>query len=482
MVTRRQLIATASGIGSVGFLGYLLSRDDDGSERQLPDETTPRETAAPPTGDQTTDDSEGAEVSQREDVVDIREFGAVGDGETDDSGAITEAIRAAKPGETVLIPQTDDSYLLSFEGTGKEAAIRPGPETELNDISIAGEKPGEGAQTLKVEPGSYDPTTLNWILRLSGDRLIEGLTFRNLTLDGGRPPGDAPAGLSGEDSLLGVLLRRGSANGGHDITFRDCVVRNCSSTALRFEASGVVCRHVTARKNGRHGFNPVAGDGTVDPGFLGESIKAVNCDGCGVDHRRGTARLDTVYTENCRSGNKWKHHVERLEVRNHRSVRDQNRGWRSNHSYEPGDDMPATQTIAMDNVFIEEPQISGIRVSGNDTNIRCEFNDVEVRQTAVTDSQGGIVFSRDVETPSDPSNRVIVVGTENGPGLFVGTGAVLNLGTFQHFGNEGGAFSAGSGRLNYDEMARVDPGRNVFGAPERDSVGAFTGETVAFRA
>jgi len=479
MVTRRQLVATASSVGSIGVLGYLLSRDDDEPDTPLPEERTPRGTEPPSTETEGPAEEDPA-ATQLDDVVDIREFGAVGDGTTDDSGAITAAVRAAEPGQTVFVPQTDDSYLLSFDGTGTEAAITLGPETGLNDVSIVGERPAEGAQTLRVEAGSYDPTTLNWILRLNGDRLIDGLTLRNLTLDGGRPPGDAPAGLRGEDSLLGVLLRRGSANGGHDITVRDCVVRNCSATAMRFEESGVVCRRVTTRANGRHGFNPVAGDRTVDPGFLGESIKAVDNDGTGIDHRRGTARLEDVYTEHNRSGNKWKHHVERLEVRNHRSVRDQNRGWRSNHSFERGDEMPETQDIVMDSVFIEEPQISGIRVSGTDTNIRCAFTDVEVRQTEVSDSQGGIVFSRDAETPSQSSNRVIVVGTDNGPGLFVGGDAFLDLGTFEHFENDGGAFSGQRGNLQYDRMAHVDPGRNVFETPARDQVGAFTGPTTTY--
>ncbi|MBX0302890.1 glycoside hydrolase family 55 protein [Haloarcula salinisoli] len=475
MVTRRQLLATASGIGSVGFLGYLLSRNSDDSDRAVPNESTPRETVAQPTAEEEVEETEeDPDISQREDVVDIREFGAVGDGTTDDSEAILRAIRAAEPGETVFVPQTDDSYLLSFDGSGDEVALNLGPETGLDGITITGERPAEGAQTLRVEPGSYDASTFNWMLKLRGDQVIEGLTFRNLTFDGSRPPGDGPAGADGEESLLGVLLRRGSANGGHDITFQDCVVRNCSATAFRFEESGVVCERVTARGVGRHGFNPVAGDTTVDPGFLGTSIKAVDCGGTGIDHRRGTARLEDVYTENNRSGNKWKHHVERLEVRNHRSVHDRNRGWRSNHSYEEGDEVPETQHIVMDRVFVEEPQISGIRVSGDDTNIRCDFNDIEVRQTAVSESLGGIVFSRDVETPSRTSNRLIVVRTDNGPGVFVGDDAVLNVGTFQHYANEGGPFKAARGNLHYEEKANVDPGRNVFGTPGRDTVGAFT--------
>jgi hypothetical protein len=467
MVTRRQLIATASGIGSVGFLGYLLSRDGDG-----PDPPSLNESQGNGTGEPA---DRGPDISDREDVVDIRDFGAVGDGETDDSGAITDAIRAAEPGETVFVPHTEDSYRFSFDGSGEETAIRLGTETDLNDITVLGQTAAEGAQTLQVEPGSYDTSTSNWVLKLEAAQVMEGLTFRNLTVDGSRPADDGPAALDGEESLTGILLRRGDADGGHDIRFENCVVRNCSASALRFEETGVTCHNVTARGAGRHGFNPVAGDGTVDPGFVGESIKSVDNDGTGIDHRSGTARLENVYTENNRSGNKWKHHVKRLEVRNHRSVRDRNRGWRSNHT--GGDDVPETQRIVFENILVEEPEVSGIRVSGDNTEIQCEFENIEVRQTMVKNSRAGVVFSRDARTGENQQGHIVVVGTDNGGGVYVGSDAVLNVGTFEHYHNEEGAFIADSGVLNYDKIANVDPGHNIFGAPGRSSVGAFAADS-----
>ncbi|MDS0281597.1 glycosyl hydrolase family 28-related protein [Haloarcula onubensis] len=475
MVTRRQLIATASGIGSVGFLGYLLSRDDGTSDPPLPPETngTPRPTQTPAGTESGPDDGGDDDFANREDVVDVREHGAVGDGQTDDSGAITAAIRAAEPGETVYIPETEDSYLLSYDGTGEETAIKLGTESDLRGITVAGETAAAGAQTLRVEPGSYDTSAPNWILKLNAAQRLENLTFRNLTIDGSRPSRDRAAALGGEDAMTGVLLRRGSAGGGHSLTFENCIVQNCSASAMRFEESGVTCRNVTARRAGRHGFNPVAGDTAVDPGFVGESIRSVDNGGTGIDHRRGTARLENVYTENNRSGNKWKHHVRRLEVRNHHSVRDHNRGWRSNHT--GTDDTPEVQQIVFRNILVEQPQISGIRVSGDDTAIACDFHNIEVRQTDVQNARAGVVFSRDVHTQEATEGRIVVVGTDNGGGIFVGSDAVLNIGTFDHYQNEEGPFIAESGELNFENIENVDPGRNVFGTPGAAAVGAFSG-------
>ena len=472
MVTRRQLIATASGIGSVGLLGYLLSRDDT-TEPPLPPESngTPRPVRSPEGTESGLDD----EFADRKDVVDVRDFGAVGDGKTDDSGAITEAIRAAKPGETVFLPETSNSYLLSFDGTGEETAIKLGPKSDIKNVTVVGQRPAVGAQTLRVEPGSYDTSAPNWVLKLVATQRFENLTFRNLTIDGSRPSKDKAAALDGEDALTGVLLRRGSAGGGHSITFENCVVQNCSASAMRFEESGVTCRNVTVRRAGRHGFNPVAGDTAVDPGFVGESIRSVNNGGTGIDHRRGTARLENVYTENNRSGNKWKHHVRRLEVRDHHSVSDRNRGWRSNHT--GTDDVPKVQHIVFRNILVEQPKISGIRVSGDATEIACDFHNVEVRQTEVQNSRAGIVFSRDAHTGKKKEGRVVVVGTDNGGGVYVGSDAVMNVGTFDHFQNEEGPFIAESGVLNFDKIENVDPGRNIFGTPGASSVGAFSGSS-----
>lgn len=442
MVSRRTYIAAASGLGAVGVAGYT--------------------------------------VSQRESVegdISVRDFGAVADGETDDSAAISDAITAAESGDTVVFPQSDDPYLISFDGTGNEAAITLGEDSDLDGITVSGEVPEADAQTLQVEAESYDSTSLNWILRLNAEQVIDGLRFRNLTIDGARPPEDDPAGVGGETSVMGVVLRRGSAGGGHNIVFEDCLVRNCSASAFRFEESGVVCRRVTADRVGRHGFNPVATDTKTDPGFVGESIKAINCDGTGINHRNGTARIEDVYTSNNRSGNKWKHTVEQLVVRNHHSVGDRHSGWRSNHTSSSSDGLPEKQHIVFDQVFVEDAEETGIRISGADTKIECTLRDIEVRQTAVRDgSRAGIEITRDVSTPDQERGDIVVGKTGNGAGVYVAVNAMLAINMYQHFENDGGPVIADTGEFHYQQQSDGDPGWNIYNTPDQEMVGAFNSD------
>ncbi len=442
MVSRRKYLVAASGLMTAGAVGYAVSRDESVE------------------GD-----------------INVQDFGAVGDGETDDSTAISDAINAAESGESVVFPQSDDPYLVSFNGTGNEAAIRLGDENDLDGVTVTGEVPEADAQILQVEAESYDPTTANWIIRLNAEQVIDGLRFSNLTIDGARPPGDDPAGADGESSLTGVVLRRGSADGGHNIVFENCLVRNCSASAFRFEESGVVCRRVTADQAGRHGFNPVAADTKTDPGFVGVNIKAINCDGTGINHRNGTARLENVYTGGNRSGNKWKHTTEQLVVRNHHSVGDGHSGWRSNHTSNSDEELPDRQHIVFEQVFVEEAEETGISISGEDTEIECELRDIEVRQTTVRDgSRAGIQISRDVSTPDEKKGDVIVSNTDNGPGMYIGSGAVVAIDTYRHFENDNGPLIANTGELYYQQKSNDDTEWDVYETPKREMVGAFSAD------
>jgi len=485
MLSRRQLLLGGTGLSATGVLGYTVYKNSMSPESTEPDHggdgSTPTRPESESNGSDPVEPTD--ERTTGSDVLNVRNFGAKGDGRTDDSAAIEGAIEAADPGETVLLPETEASYLLSFDGSGNEAAIELGRDTNLDGISVVGATPRENAQTLQVESGSYDPSTSNWIIRLDAEAVIDGFQLRNVTIDGARPENDGAAGLDGEASVTGILLRRGRANGGHDISIEDCLVRDCSATAFRFEESGVTCRYTTARRAGRHGFNPVAGDTTTDPGFVGEWIEAIDCDGTGVDHRRGTARLENLYTKNNRSGNKWKHLVEGLEVINHHSVKDRNRGWRSNQTGSPGEDpLPETQEIVLKRVFIEEPTNNGIRINGGDAPVECELVDIEVRgaSTEGSRSNAGIQFLRDAETivPSTGSlesdNSLVVVGTEGGEGVYVAGGATLDIGTYYHANNDGGAFDTSTGgRFRFERERTTDPGTNVFDTPDRSEVGAF---------
>lgn len=474
MPSRRKVIALGA-LAAAGFASSTVHFARNGSGDTNQTRASARQSGSGELPGQSPSQTESASGPAADpDVIDVREYGATGDGETDDSSAIEIAIREADPGQTVFLPETSESYLLSFEGRDQEAAIDIGNDTELNDITILGETPSAGAQTLQVEPGSYDASTINDVIRIHGRGTIEGLQFRNLTVKCGRPEDDSAAGLGGEDAMLGIHLNSDDGRGGHDILFRDCLVQDCSASAFRFEESGVTCRHVTARRAGRHGFNPVASDTVVDPGFFGVSIKAVDCGGTGIDHRRGTARLQHVYTENNRSGNKWKHHVDRLEVRNHHSVDDRNSGWRSNHS-DPADDAdaPPEQEVVFEDVFIENPTSGAIRVSGSDTTVKYDFRGVEVRSASVDGSGGAVKVLRDAVPLTPDEGHLFVAGTTNGFGLSVLVGGTIDIDLYQHHDNARGPLEAQDTGVEINEQQNVDPGRNIFETPAPNRVGAF---------
>lgn len=469
MQTRREALgmglAAAMALGTAGCLS-----DDTGDPGPGPDDRTPG-------NDEDNDTPDNDEYDLPSDYIDVREYGATGDGKSDDSKAIQSAIEAAEPGETVFLPETGASYLLSLDESRVygDDAIQLSGDSGLDDITVLGETAREGAQTLQVEARSYSEATNNSIIKIEPNGIIDGFKLKNLTIDGARPEDDQPAGQGGEAAVTGVLLTNG-AGGGHDIVLEDVLIQNCSASALRFAESGVTCRRVTSRGHGWHGFNPVAADTTVDPGFVGQSIKAVNCDGTGIDHRRGTARLTHVYTENNRAGNKWKHHVERLEVKNHHSVNDQNHGWRSNHTASSGDYTPSQQDIIFDDIFIESSLKTGMRVSGSDTEVACDFGNVEIRGAWVESPEAGagVRLLRNVETINSDSEKFIIAGTINGVGMRVYKSA-LNINTYYYSGNEMGELAvSGNGEVVFENKEKRDPGRNFFQTPGQNNTGAFT--------
>jgi hypothetical protein len=453
MPTRRQALLGGAAV-SAGLLTsvYGISRRYDGSESV---------------------DVKPTDVEGR--LVDVRDYGAEGDGEADDSAAIEDAIEAAGPGDVVLLPETDDSYLLSYDGLEDgESAIILDSESSTDNVTLLGETAAEGAQTLQVDAGSYDPDGLNPVINVRSNSAVNGLRFENLTIDGARPENDEAAENGGEASVVGFHLTRSSPYGQNDIEFRNCLVRNCSAHAFRLEELGVSCYNVTARGCGRHGFGitPKMTDKTAKPGFFGRSIKVVDCDGTGIDHRGGTAKFVDVYTENNRSGNKWKHTAEGLTVINHHSVNDHNEGWRSNHSADEGEQTPAAQEISFENVYVENADSGGIRVSGTDTPIKLNCKNVEVRNTLIESSGAGVRVFRDVELQS-PINHLVVTGTRHGVGLGIYK-AVVDIDRYDHFNNDEGGLNINTGEALIGQNRNIDPGQNVFQTPMRDDVGAFT--------
>jgi hypothetical protein len=165
-----------------------------------------------------------------------------------------------------------------------------------------------------------------------------------------------------------------------------------------------------------------------------------------------------------------------LEVENHHSVDDLNHGWRSNHSGGVGANVPSKQEIRLKDVYIENSSKTGIRVSGSDTDIVCDLDNVEVRNTKIEspESGAGVRILRDVTMANPGSGELVVVETRNGVGVRVFQ-ANINIDTYSYDDNERGELALTSGAVfSSNTTVEADPGRNVFDTPSRNAVGAFT--------
>lgn len=391
-------------------------------------------------------------------TLNVQEYGAKGDGATDDTQAIQNALDDASDGDTVLFPETSDSYLLSSQAGGNEFLVVPhGPD----NLTIKGETAALDAQTLQVEPGCYDTTTNNFVMRLFASSQVNGLTIQNLTIDGARPAGDGPASSGGESALQGFNVDDTGPETGHSIEFVDCYVRACSMAAWRLNVAGVTLTRCTAVGNGRHGFNPNHRNGLVS----GTSLKSVDNDGCGIDHRGGEGVYEDIYTENNRSGNKFKHHITGLEVRNHTSVSDRNMAWRANFSSSGNDPL-----VVMRDVYAESPQGGGIDLTDP---LRFDLDRIEVRDCQTSGAQGGIQVYDGGTPATSGQGELIVTGTSaghtNGYGVFVND-TTWDIDTLRHANNASGPENG-----NVDcSPVNENPPKNAFDTPGPDEVGAFT--------
>src|SRR6056297_2238928 len=110
-------------------------------------------------------------------TLNVQDYGAVGDGNTDDTAAINDAIADAGTGDTVVIPATADDYLVS---TGNRAAV---DFTGIaDDVTITGEGPGSSLKMDDVTDG-YN----QWVIGAEADKgSLSGVTIQKLIVDGNR--------------------------------------------------------------------------------------------------------------------------------------------------------------------------------------------------------------------------------------------------------------------------------------------------------
>lgn len=180
-----------------------------------------------------------------------KEFGALGDGTTDDTTAIQAAITAANPGDTIYFP--NGTYIITSTLTLTETMMLAGsPGRDFFDNSWD----GEGGSVIHMTGNS---TAISWAAPNSGNSRI-GVYMRDLLVRGGKTSNSRTAGVG-----LSVNGRQQSG------TFVRILLDNthfCEHPEEGLYITGAVyggaLRNVSAFSNGYSGIF-VDGAGLTDP-------------------------------------------------------------------------------------------------------------------------------------------------------------------------------------------------------------------------
>ncbi|WP_424005015.1 glycosyl hydrolase family 28-related protein (plasmid) [Haloarcula salina] len=231
-LNRRKLLALigATGVGTVAFRAY----SDGGRSR----ESGPRsETPTPQATDEPRSSTPDSRQSQTDDpsVVDIRQFGARVDGQTDDTPAIRRALDAVHPGGILQFPPGD---IVIDSPEDVRAAISL--TDQHRNVTIRGSVDGETRSTLHMAPNQEH---VHYAFHVTGDGLkaSDEISIRNVTIDL----------HSEQQDTVGTAIRTNGSNG--TFSLRNCRIMRTRNSGIkmvggmdgdiqdcRFEDNGVV--------------------------------------------------------------------------------------------------------------------------------------------------------------------------------------------------------------------------------------------------
>lgn len=307
-LSRRTFLSTSlaalacSGCLNIGGPNRPGTATDGGAARTGTTPGDPAADASPPTGTQTRDGSPTSTPGQSS-VRNVRQYGAKGDGETDDTAAIQRAIDEAGEGETVYFP--GGTYLVSARGGSDANALVLDSERHAEDITIEGDP---GKTVLLMEGGHERPVYIT--IRVFVRNGYEGLDIRNLAIDGNRrsQPGEPGSGVG---VCLLISDAASEAAGNIDISVENVLAKHGKMNGFAAHCGGVVMDRVTAVDNGRHGFAlDTLKDGHVhDPPLTVKHAYATrngidNGNGHGFDLSGGKTVIEDTVSEGNYQGSK----------------------------------------------------------------------------------------------------------------------------------------------------------------------------------
>jgi len=217
-------------MGSVMVAGC----DRNGAQPSDNHDPTPPPTGA--TSSHVEDDRTDTDVDS---VRNVMEYGAVGDGESDDRDAIQDAIDDANDGDTVFFPRPAVAYKITRRPSKRDTLIIDG-DAHADQLTLEGTGPDT---VVKMED---DPGGNYAMLRLTSpaDHTVR---IRNLVFDGNK------SNVGNAWPSFCLLARDNGASGTGDVLVENVELRNSIGHGSSIQYGGVTFNRCTAIENRRHG-------------------------------------------------------------------------------------------------------------------------------------------------------------------------------------------------------------------------------------
>lgn len=385
-------------------------------------------------------------------TLNVRDYGAEGDGRADDTRAIQRAIDDASDGDTVYIPA--GTYMLDRHA-GEGIIVYDGDD-HASPLTIE----GDGSDTmLKMEGGQSDTYRMIRHLRPRGNEVL----LRNMVFDGNK---SEHPGVSG----TAVEYRSTGASGTGDMRVEDVEIKNCASNGMIIQYGGVTAERVTVHGCGGHGIAVhTDSSGHNDPPATLRRIhsyeNADNGGRYGVDMSGGKGILeDSVIGDSVNGGGtkvsrgaiKMEYH--RVRVTSSPSHAFQNTGG-GNNAHVVFDDVifeECGRNVRLDDDGrYEIPDGSTLIATGFDGDDRGQ---IHLLDDATLDASGGTIYS----------NRA----GDGAAGLNSETSSDSSLGAYYYSQNDGGSIEEQSNLRIRDREERDKT--DLDSVPTADEVGAWT--------
>ncbi len=217
-------------------------------------------------------------------TLNVQDYGAAGDGSTNDTGAIQSAIDDASAGDTVYFPEG------TYGVEGAQTILNVDGSRHPDNLTLE----GEGEDSVIRYNGGNGGSNF-FILHLEGG--MSGFECRNLVLDGNS------SAVSGDPNAT-LIVRVQHDTAGQSYLFEDVLARDSYGTAFSIRGRGVTLRHVTSEDHGKHGASYRTDQPTPDEELVVEHChfrgnSSIHPGHYGIDTATGSFIVqDTVIEEN----------------------------------------------------------------------------------------------------------------------------------------------------------------------------------------